>query len=370
MTEYLTDRLERLRLQMAKTQTDLTVVGPGSHMQWLLGLNPHGDERPVMALITQNDIAVLLPMLNAEAARAQRSDLSYVLWSDEDGPSDALDALLDSLDIRKTGIRVVLDETMRADFAFLILDHLPSPAHRFSADTLGVLRAEKTEDELRLLRQSAHLNDDAFRLAFASLKTGMSEQDVADIIVGHYKLNTAEPVFCTVAFGENTAFPHHHTSAKILQPDMPVLIDAGCRLQGYPSDMTRCAWYGEGNARFEQIAGIVETAVQAAYASARPHAKCQDVDRAARQVISDAGFGPEFTHRTGHGLGIDVHEPPYITATNSEPLKAGHVFTIEPGVYLKGEFGIRLEDTVYLHEDGAEVLSSLPRTVERISTAD
>ena len=371
MADIAGNRLARLRQRMTDTKTDLVALGPGSHMQWLLGLAPHGDERPVMALVTGEHVGVLMPLLNADASRAQCPDVPFFVWSDADGPSAALTDLLMTIGTQDAGLNIVLDEMMRADFVFLLLDQLKNSTHRFTEDTVGALRAEKDAQEHKLLRESALLNDAAFKVAFEAIHSGMSEMDLRDIIVGHYKANGAEPAFCTVAFGVNSAFPHHHTGSSTLQPEMPVLIDAGCRLKGYPSDMTRCAWYGSTpSAEFLNVAGIVEQAVQAAQAAALPGVLCSDIDHAARKVITDAGFGPEFLHRTGHGLGIDVHEPPYIAANFKQPLVAGNVFSIEPGIYLKNAFGIRLEDIVYQHADGAEVLSGMARTIPQLRVKD
>ncbi|WP_299350786.1 M24 family metallopeptidase [uncultured Shimia sp.] len=371
MSDIVENRLARLRKRMAQTNTDLIAIGPGSHMQWLLGLNPHGDERPVMAVVTADHVGVLMPLLNAEASRAQCKDTPFYTWSDADGPLGALTQLLSDANATRPGLNIVLDEMMRTDFSFLLLDQLDAPTHRFTLDTVGFLRAEKDAEERQLLRDSALLNDAAFERAFSAMRTGMTELDVRDIIVDHYMANGAEPAFCIVAFGKNSAYPHHHTSLDILQPDMAVLIDAGCRLRGYPSDMTRCAWYGDTpNARHQEIAGIVEQAVQSAQSAARPGTLCSDVDKAARTVIEDAGYGPEFLHRTGHGLGVDVHEPPYIAANYPEPLRAGNVFSIEPGIYLKEEFGIRLEDVGFLHQDKLEFLSEMPRTVRQLLVKD
>ncbi|KIN61160.1 putative metallopeptidase, family M24 [Sulfitobacter noctilucae] len=368
MTNTTENRLARLRQRMADTGTDLVAVGPSSHMQWLLGLNPHGDERPVMALVTADQAGVLMPKLNADAARAQCNSVPFYEWSDTEGPLDALTALLDKLDVKRLGISVVLDETMRADFAFLLLEQLDAPKHRFTEDTVGQLRAAKDADEHKLLRDCARLNDAAFELAFASLRTGMSENDVKTIIVDHYRAHGAEPAFCIVGFGSNSAFPHHHTGGDVLAPEMAVLIDAGCRLNGYPSDMTRCAWYGDTpDPEFTKVAGVVEEAVQAALSAAKPGAACSAIDTAARDVIKAAGYGAAFLHRTGHGLGVDVHEPPYMMASNDQPLAAGNVFSIEPGVYLTDGFGIRLEDIVHLGSDGPEILSGLSRRVAQIA---
>lgn len=368
MTDITSNRLARLRQRMAETNTDLVAVGPSSHMQWLLGLNPHGDERPVMALVTADQAGVLMPKLNADAARTQCDSIPFYEWGDTDGPLDALTALLRKLDIIRPGVSLVLDEMMRADFAFLLLDQFEAPIRRFTGDTIGQLRAEKDAEEHRLLRDCARLNDTAFELAFASLRTGMSENDVKAIIVDQYRTHGAEPAFCIVAFGPNSAFAHHHTGTDVLQPEMAVLIDAGCWLNGYPSDMTRCAWYGDApDPKFTHIASVVEDAVQMALSAAKPGVVCSGIDRAARDVIEAAGFGAAFPHRVGHGLGVDVHEPPYVTASNDQALVAGNVFSIEPGVYLTDAFGIRLEDIVHLGPDGPEVLSGLSRRVMQIA---
>lgn len=371
MSEIVENRLARLRKRMAETNTDLVAVGPGSHMQWLLGLNPHGDERPVMAIVTADHVGVLMPLLNADASRAQCADVPFYEWSDADGPLEALTRLLTDANANRSGLSIVLDEMMRTDFSFLLLDQLDAPTHRFTLDTIGLLRAEKDAEERQLLKDSALLNDAAFERAFDALRTGMTELELRDIIIDHYIENGAQPAFCIVAFGKNSAYPHHHTSTDTLQPGMAVLIDAGCRLRGYPSDMTRCAWYGDRpSSRFSEIANIVEQAVQSAQSAALPGALCSDVDKAARSVIEKAGFGPEFLHRTGHGLGVDVHEPPYIAANYPEPLAVGNVFSIEPGIYLNEEFGIRLEDVAFLHPEGVEILSELPRTVRLLPTRD
>lgn len=371
MSDIVENRLARLRKRMDETNTDLVALGPGSHMQWLLGLNPHGDERPVMAIITADHVGVLMPLLNAEASRAQCADIPFYEWGDADGPLGALTQLLTEANAMRPGLSIVLDEMMRTDFSFLLLDQLDAATHRFTLDTVGLLRAEKDTSERQLLKDSALLNDAAFEKAFDALRTGMTELEVRDIIVDHYMANGAEPAFCIVAFGKNSAYPHHHTSTDTLEPEMAVLIDAGCRLRGYPSDMTRCVWYGNTpNARFTEVAGIVEKAVQSAQSAALPGALCSDVDRAARAVIEDAGYGPEFLHRTGHGLGVDVHEPPYIAANYPEPLRTGNVFSIEPGIYLNAEFGVRLEDVAFLHPDGVEFLSELPRTVRLLPVKD
>lgn len=354
-------RIDSLRARMAETGTDLVVLGPSSHMGWLIGLNPHGDERPVMLLVTPDHAGLLMPKLNADMARAV-TDLPMFTWADDDGPDAALAELLDACDLRRPGLSVVLDETMRTDFALLLLDALDTPTRRFTGDTVGALRARKDEDEARRIKAAHLLNDDAVRAAFDALEVGMTERQVVDMIAKYYETHGASMAFCLICFGENGAFPHHHSGDTTLAENTAVLIDTGCVLNGYPSDMTRVKWFGDTpDPVFLKVRDTVEKAVQAAMKAAVPGAPAQAVDHAARSVITDAGYGPNFLHRTGHGLGIDVHEPPYITATSTAPLAVGNVFSIEPGIYLAGQFGVRLEEIVILREDGPEIFSELPR---------
>lgn len=357
------DRMTRLRARMLETGTDLVALGPTSHMRWLSGADPHGDERPVMLLVSQSHARFLMPTLNANSVR-QATKLPFETWPDEEGPDAALARLLAACNAMDDGLCVAVDEAMRADFALLLLDALQAPSRSFCDESVGHLRAMKDAGEEKALRTCAHLNDAAASAGFSALKTGITEREIAQVIQDHYKANGAKPEFTIVAFGGNAAFPHHHSGERELEEGMGVLIDTGCRLDGYPSDMTRCGWYGRTmEPEFAEVAGVLEQAVLAALSVARPGAKAKDVDAAARGVIVAAGYGEYFVHRTGHGLGIDVHEPPYITATSTSVLEEGNVFSIEPGIYLPGRFGIRLEDIVILKSDGPAILSRLPRDI-------
>lgn len=360
MNATYSNRLSALRQRLSDTETDLIVIGPSSHLTWLTGVSPHGDERPVMLMITADYAGFLMPSLNAASVR-QHTDLPFHIWSDADGPNAALSAILSDCNAGPNTKRIVLDETMRADFAFLVTDALPDAAPRFTQDTIGALRKSKDGDEYKALKASNQINDLAITTAFDSLKEGMSERDVADIIASVYKSNGASIEFIAVAFGGNGAFAHHHTGDARLAKNMAVQIDTGCRFMGYPSDNTRCGWFGTPSTHYTEIFATVERAIQAGLAAARVGVKAGDVDRAARAVIEDAGYGHVFLARTGHGLGLDLHEPPYIASNSEVVLEEGNVFSIEPGIYLANEFGIRLEEIVFLRADGPEILSDLPR---------
>jgi Xaa-Pro dipeptidase len=361
MNATLTTRMANLRARMAQTNTDLVVIGPSSHMLYMADLSPHGDERPVMLMVSPNFAGFLMPALNVDSAR-QHTDLPFFPWADADGPDAALQDLLNATGVPRISPSIVLDETMRADFALLVLDALPGASRRFTADTVGYLRSRKDATEEAAIKAAHLLNDRAVTAAFAALKEGMTEVEVAEFIGAFYKANGAKLEFCSICFGPNGAFPHHHTGATRLKTGDAVLIDTGCRIGGYPSDMTRMGYFGSKPAAYDAVHAVVDRAVEAALAAAVPGVKASAVDKAARDVITEAGYGPNFLHRTGHGLGIDIHETPYITATSDTVLEDGMVFSIEPGIYLQGQFGLRLEEIVIIRDGKAKIFSEMPRT--------
>ncbi|MEX0345772.1 MAG: M24 family metallopeptidase [Rhizobiaceae bacterium] len=359
------DRLTRLRKRMSQTGTDLVALGPGPHLDWLLGFHPHPDERPCLLLIGTEAEAFLMPALNAEGSR-EHTDIAFHEWADADGPLEALNGALSATGTDRAR-SVAIDETMRADFALLLLDQLPNARRDFTNDTVGALRMRKDETEYALLKENALINDRAMLAAFAAIKPGMTEVELGDIIRSAHAEEGARTEFCIVGGGKNGAFPHHQTGDRKFQPGDAVVIDTGARSKGFPSDMTRMAVLGRPPEGYLEVHDIVDRAVQSALAAAKPGAMAKDVDAAARGVISNAGYGEYFVHRTGHGLGIEVHEQPYITATSEMVLDEGMVFSIEPGIYLPGRFGIRLEEIVILRADGSEIFSELPRDLH-IST--
>jgi Xaa-Pro aminopeptidase len=361
MNPVLSTRMARLRERMAATATDLVVIGPSSHMLYLADLSPHGDERPVLLMVSQSFAGFLMPALNVDSAR-QHTDLPFFPWADAEGPDAALEQLLAATGVPRSGASIVLDETMRADFALLVLDALPGAKRRFTGDTVSYLRSRKDEAEYAALKASAVLNDAAMLAGFAALRPGITEREVADVIGQFYKDHGAAREFTSICFGPNGAFPHHHTGDTQLKAGDAVLIDTGARIGGYPSDMTRVGYLGTAPGGFDEIHAVLDRAVVAAIAAAKPGVLAREVDKAARDVITAAGYGPNFLHRTGHGLGIDIHETPYITVTSDTVLEEGMVFSIEPGIYLQGRFGLRLEEIVIIRNGVAESLSDLPRT--------
>ena len=360
----MSDRLTKLRERMAAEGVDLVALAPGAHLAWLLDLRPHGDERPLLFCVTADSEGFLMPALEAESAR-QHTDLPFFEWADAEGPSEALENLLEA--IGASNVRsIALDECMRADHAALVQDRLMNASRQFSASTVGALRMRKDDAEYAILKRNALSADTAMQAAWAAIRAGMTEIEVAEIVRESFRAQGARPLFNIVGAGRNGAFPHHHTGSTVLQPGDAVVMDIGGTLDGYCSDITRMAVIGEAPEGYGEIHAIVNAAVEAAMAAARPGAKAHEIDDAARGVIAAAGYGEFFVHRTGHGLGTEVHEPPYMSASSQTVLDEGMVFSIEPGIYLPGRFGLRLEEIVILRADGPEILSDLPRDLKVI----
>ena len=356
-------RLAALRARMKENGTDMLALGPGPNMHWVAGFHPHADERPCLLMVTQDKAGFLMPVLNAAGSR-ERTDLPFWTWGDAEGPDRALQQALAAMGAT-TARHVAVDEAMRADFALLLLDAMPQAGHGYARDTLGALRLCKDAGEQAAFRAEAAIADAAMEAIYVAIRPGVTESELATVARGVFKDHDAAPMFTIVGAGPNGAFPHHHTGDTVLKAGDAVVIDIGARAGDFSSDITRMAILGEGPADYARVHEVVEAAVQAALDACRPGVRASTLDRAARQVIEDAGYGPCFVHRLGHGMGLEGHEPPWISESSDIILESGMVFSIEPGIYIEGRFGLRLEDIVILQDDGPEVLSRLPRTVYR-----
>jgi Xaa-Pro aminopeptidase len=355
----MTTRIERLQASMRDGRTDLCAVGPGADMAYLCGARPHPDERLCLLLVGPDAQALVMPALNADEVRSQ-TDVAMHTHADEAGPQAALQAAVRAVGAEGAQL-VAVEDAMRTDFTLTLLEAFPGALPRRLSELLAPLRARKDDAELAALRVSAAQADDAIRAVAAAARVGVSERDVALAAQASFRAAGAEPAFGIVGSGPNGAHPHHASGDRTLAPGDAVVVDVGATFEGYCSDITRMLVMGEPSARYREVHEVVERAVQAALAAVRPGARGREVDQAARRVIEEAGFGPNFLHRTGHGIGMSGHEPPYLTATSETVLEAGMTHSVEPGIYLPGEFGVRLEEVVVVTDDGCEVLSRLPR---------
>lgn len=353
-------RLDRLRRAMTQTGIDLLAIPPSDDLKYLTGFSPHADERPCYLFIAENRGLFLVPDLNANQSERHIRQ-PFVTYGDAQGPARALAAARDQF---RTPRKIGVGDTMRADALLLLQEVWREPAFIPASTILAPLRMRKAPDEISALRRVAATADAAIDAALNASRPGATERQVAAAAVeGFNRAGASEVIATIVGSGPNSAYPHHQTSDRPLRSGEPVLFDLGSKLEGYCSDITRMAFLGKPSARFVEIHKIVNDAVQAALGVIRPGTPIKDVDLAARRVIERADHGDHFTHRTGHGIGLSVHEPPSITHTDETPLEAGMTFSVEPGIYLPGEFGVRLEEIVVVTASGVEVLSKLPRDV-------
>jgi Xaa-Pro dipeptidase len=359
------DRLARLRVAMADARVALIAIAPTDNLRWLTGFAPLYDERTCLLLASAGGEAMVTPSLNAEQTAAALPELELVRWGDEDGPDTALrDALAH---VAPGPGAVAADPEMRADHLLALQRATAGRATIDAAALLGPLREVKDGSELALLAASARVADLAVGAAWAACAAGVSERQVAEAVGRVFRDHGCEPEFAVVAAGAHGAFPHHHTGTGELAAGDAVVIDVGAIRDGYHSDITRMAFLGEPTARYHEVHAAVESAVVAALAATRPGATCGEVDAAARGAIDAAGYGEFFVHRTGHGLGLSGHEGPYVMDGSDVVLAAGMVHSIEPGIYLPGEFGVRLEEIVHVTGDGCAPFSGLPRDVHVVT---
>ena len=359
------DKVDRLRVKMREQNVDLIVLAPGANLNWLIGVNPHADERPLLFFLTLSGSAFLMPELEAKSAK-QHTDIKFYNWSDASGPLKAVDKILS--DLKAHSFRsLVIDDTMRADHAAIIQDKLKNSKRLFTASTIGALRMKKDNAEQNILRINAYQADLAMQRAWDIIKPGLTEENIGLEIQNSFSDQGASPQFSIIASGKNSAFPHHQTGSTILKKGDSIVIDLGGRFEGYASDITRMLTIGSPPKDYALVHQIVEDAICAALTASIPGEIARNVDKAARQVIERAGFGKYFVHRTGHGLGTEIHEPPFITSTSETILKPGMVFSIEPGIYIPDKFGVRLEEIVILRDDGPEILSKIPRELKVIN---
>lgn len=352
-------RIKRVRDVMRERAIDLLALAPSDDMRYLLDFAPTADERPCVLLLDGESAVCVIPSLNASQAHEAVADLKLTTWDDADGARAALEGQLANLG---TPGRVAVDATMRADVLLLLQDILPTTSFASSTEVLAPLRMRKDADEIAILSASAHTADVAMRAAFAACRAGVTELEVARAVRETFQREGCSgSSFAIVGSGPNGAFPHHHSGTRELHAGDAVVIDIGSTCGGYASDITRMLHLGPPTARYQTVHDTVEAALAAGLAAAVPGATCADVDAATRAVIEDAGFGAFFTHRTGHGLGLSTHEPPSIMAGEDTVLEPGMVFSIEPGIYLPDEFGVRLEEIVVIVEDRCAILSSLTR---------
>ncbi len=354
------------------------LVGVGADMRYLAGYAAMPLERLTMLVIPAGGRpALVAPLLEATPARscppAAAGHLPVVTWEETDDAHALVAGMVRGADVRGQGspdggLRVAVSDDLPARHLLRLEDRLPDVSFELGSPVLGRLRIVKDADEIALLTEAAHAADRVVAQIATGRLVGRTESDVARevrerlVAEGH-----EEAQFAIVGSGPNSASPHHEASERMIAAGEPIVLDIGGTIGGYGSDITRTLWVTGGDPakgpdeRFRHLFGVLHGAQAAATRAVRPGIAPEAVDSAARRPIEAEGYGEAFFHRTGHGIGLQGHEDPYIISGNTEPLLAGMAFSIEPGIYLVGEYGARIEDIVVCGPDGPIELNEAPR---------
>ena len=352
------ERLDRLQAYMEEARVDLIAIAPPPSMRYLIGFAPLADERLCLLLITPRDARLVAPELTA-AQIEEHTGVKAVRWDDATGPGQALSKAVSMLGV-PPGAVLAADAAMRADMLLLLQEVIAPKQSLSGAKIMSTLRMRKSSTEIEALARAAEQADRALMAGADACRPGVTEQEVAEKIANYFRRDGAEKVDATiVASGPNSAFPHHQAGDRAFKVGDTIVIDIVATLNGYKSDVTRVVHLGEPSPKVRAVYDVVLEANRRGRETALAGASARDVDRAARAVIEEAGYGPYFIHRTGHGLGMEMHEAPWITVQSTTTLEPGMVFSVEPGIYLEGLFGIRIEDIVAVTEGECRCLTGL-----------
>lgn len=363
-------RIQKLKKETLAQGLDGLALVPGPNMLYLSGIHAHLSERPiVLFLLADAEPAIIIPELEAEKARKVGIPEGNIFhWNDVEGYTDAFQLACSRLDLsgRSIGVESLHMRVLELE---LLQRYAPGMSIDHAEPVMSALRLVKDEAELAMMQKAALVAETAMQNLLPRVHRGLTEKQIAAMLVQELTEAGSDSVAFNpiVSAGPNGASPHAVPTIRPIQTGDLLVIDWGAIVDDYPSDITRTYAVSSLEPELAQIYEIVKQANEAARAVVRPGATGHDIDRAARAVIEKAGYGERFIHRTGHGLGLEVHEPPYIMEGNSEPLAVGEVFTIEPGVYLPGRAGVRIEDDVVITSDGHRSLTSSSRELIRLA---
>ena len=342
------------------------LVAPGPDLLYLAGYAPVAitERLTMLVLQTGRDPAMILPSLERPDAEhaASAGTIALTEWSDGSDPYAAAAPLLDP-----AGSYAISDSAWALQLLGL-QEALPGTRYVSMTSALPMLRAVKDDDELERLSAAGAAADATFqeilKVRFAGRKETEVAADLASLLMDH---GHSQVDFTVVGSGPNGANPHHEAGDRTIQDGDMIVLDFGGLKDGYGSDTSRTIHVGEPTDEEREVHDIVRGAQQAGFEAVRPGVACQAIDRAARRVIADAGYGGQFIHRTGHGIGLTTHEPPYMVEGETHALEPGMCFSIEPGIYLSGRFGVRIEDIVTVTRDGGRRLNHTAREMQIVA---
>jgi len=362
-------RIEKARQLMVDNKIGALYLEGGSSMFYFTGVRWGLSERPFVCVIpAKGDLAWVCPAFEEERARELVKGTADVrVWQEDESPYRQVAGILK--DRGATG-RVGIDERLRHFIFSGVKKELPGTDFVDGEPITAGCRMIKSATELALMQKASDITIEAFRAAFATFREGMTQDDLRANIAAAHRALGAPGGSASVSFGKFTAFPHGSIEPQKLVEGDVIQVDGGCAIDGYQSDITRTTVFGKASARQIEIWELEKKAQAAAYAVVKPGTPCEAVDAAARKVITDAGFGPDYKvpglpHRTGHGIGLDGHEWTNFVRGNKTLLAPGMCFSNEPMIAIYGEFGIRLEDCLYVTEGGAQYFSQPSPSIDK-----
>lgn len=359
----MTDRLDRARIFAGQHDIDALLVTPGADLRYLTGYAAKPLERLTCLVLTQRGCHLVAPALERAAAEAAGVTMPIVTFGETDDPYAVVAELVGDVST------VAVDDQMWAARVFALQEALPGAGFALGGQLVSALRTVKDDAEVDALREAGAAIDRVHARMGEWLRPGRTEREVgADIARAIVEEGHEQVDFVIVGSGPNGASPHHEVSDRVIGAGEPVVVDiGGTTAAGYCSDSTRnYVAGGEPDPGYLAMLEVLKAAQQAQREYARPGVTAESVDAVGRQIIADAGYGDRFIHRTGHGIGQETHEEPYIVAGNDVVLEPGMAFSIEPGIYFEGQWGARIEDIVVCTEDGLEVLNGTPRDLVRL----
>jgi len=358
------DRLQALQTQMRDANVDVTLIGPGPDLRYLVGYHALPLERLTLLIVpAEGDASLVVPELEVE--RATRSGAGafaeLVEWAETDDP---LDIAVDRFAARIASGSGYIAVQDRLWSSFLLgFQHRTAAKWLPASRLMRSLRMIKTPEEIEALAAAGQAIDRVHAQVPSLLAAGKSEREIGHEIAELILLEHEEVNFVIVASGPHGASPHHETGDRRLVKGDTIVVDIGGTRHGYCSDVTRNYALGDPDPDYVAMHGVLETAQRAALDAVRPGITAGEVDRAARDVLSAAGYGEAFIHRTGHGIGLEEHEEPWIVAGSTQVLSEGMAFSVEPGVYLPDRYGARIEDIVVVGSSEAVLLNHVPRSL-------
>ena len=358
------DRLDRLTEQIVAHGLDGLALVPGPNLTYISGIHTHMSERPVVLFLpADDDPAIIIPSLEAMKARDAGIPEERIFdWNDAEGYHGAFQQACAHLELADYMLGVEALH-MRVLEMQLLQRYAPGLQIAHAEPALSALRSIKDADEVAAMEKAIAIAEKALKRIAPRIKVGLSERQIAAMLTQELLASGADSIAFgpIVSGGPNSASPHAVPTNRPIRPGDLLVIDWGIYADGYPSDITRTFAVGEIDDELRRVYEVVKMANEEARKAVRPGVTGQAIDRVARDVIEDAGYGEYFIHRTGHGLGLEIHEPPDMSPVNDKPIAPGNVFTIEPGIYLPGRGGVRIEDNILAMADGSRTLTTYSR---------